>query len=335
MAFLWHDDPLAGLPEIAPHPGRSESPSSALSSLPASPIIRQNVTDVVNNILSDYQRIHASDDTAKVLRAFVDNLSGQGLSTLQSEIYDFAKNPHQLRQLRNFLTDAILKPMATASGKQPPVTPSPNKSATLEIELAMTQIEGSSRAGQKSLKEECLRRDGNRCVVSAHIDTAAFVNIPPGERKGARKTNTQCSHILPFALSKFEEKNATQTKNKATTWWALYHYFPALENKIGADTINEPRNAITLASALHEEFGQFTFGFQATNEEHKYRMEILDADSFLTTMVPPFVVVAQKDANVQRPDPDILDVHLRIGRILQGVGQLCKYLVKELEEATL
>jgi len=86
MAFFWHDDPLAGLPEIALHPGRSGSQSSAaLSSLQASPIIQQNVTDVVNNILSDYQPIHASDDTAKVLRAFVDHLSSQGLSTLQSD----------------------------------------------------------------------------------------------------------------------------------------------------------------------------------------------------------------------------------------------------------
>jgi len=86
MAFFWHDDPLAGLPEIAPHPGRSGSQSSAaLSSLQASPIIQQNVTDVVNDILSDYQPIHASDDTAKVLRAFVDHLSSQGLSTLQSD----------------------------------------------------------------------------------------------------------------------------------------------------------------------------------------------------------------------------------------------------------
>ena len=156
--------------------------------------------------------------------------------------------------------------MAAAGGKQPPVTPSPNQLAAFEIELAMTQIEGSSRTGQKSLKEECLRRDGNRCVVSGAIDSEAFANMPPGERKGTGKVRTQCAHILPFALRKFEEKNATQTKNKATTWWALYHYFPALENKIGPDTINQPRNAITLASTFHEEFGQFTFGFQATNK---------------------------------------------------------------------
>ena len=52
-------------------------------------------------------------------------------------------------------------------------------------------------------------------------------------------------------------------------------------------------------------------------------MEILDEDSYyIQRLVPAFAVVAQEDANVQRPDPDILNVHMRIGRILQvsGIG---------------
>jgi len=111
MAFFWDDDPLAGLPECTPHLGRSGSQSSAaLSSLPASPTIQQNTIDVVSNSLSEYRPIHSSDDTAKVLRAFVDNLSGPGLSTLQSDIVIWAHDPPKLRQLRNFLVDAILKP---------------------------------------------------------------------------------------------------------------------------------------------------------------------------------------------------------------------------------
>ncbi|KAK3938639.1 hypothetical protein QBC46DRAFT_389719 [Diplogelasinospora grovesii] len=125
----------------------------------------------ISNALDEYQPIHASDDTTKVLQAFVDNLSGQGLSTLQLDILNFASDPRKLRQLRNFLVDAILKPIAAAGGKQPPVTPSPNLSAAFAIELAMTTIEGSSRNGQKALKEQCLRRDGGRCVVSGVIDT--------------------------------------------------------------------------------------------------------------------------------------------------------------------
>jgi hypothetical protein len=251
-------------------------------------MIQQNEIDVASNLLSAYRPIHASDDTSRVLQAFVDNLSGQGLSTLLSEIYSLASDPRQLRQLRNFLVDAILKPsivipiksftpslhntnntlnaVAAAGGKQPPITPSPNQSAQFAIELAMTSIEGSTRAGQAPLKEKCLRRDGGRCVVSGSIDRKVYPDLPPSERRGFGKSNTECAHILPFALSKLDDRNATHTKNKATTWWALYEYFPALKNKIGADTVNQPENALTLSSIFHEEFGLFTLGFQATNE---------------------------------------------------------------------
>ncbi|KAK0725152.1 hypothetical protein B0H67DRAFT_658412 [Lasiosphaeris hirsuta] len=144
--------------------------------------------------------------------------------------------------------------------------------------------------------------------------------MPPGERRGTGYTRTRSARILPFALSKLEEKNATYMKNKATIWWALYEYFPALKNKIGADTVNLPINAITLNSIFDEELGQFTFGFQATNEEHKYRIEILEEDSHYTTQLPTVVTFAQHDTDVPRPDPDILDVHLRIARILKVSG---------------
>lgn len=127
-------------------------------------------------------------------------------------------------------------------------------------------------------------------------------------------------------------------KNKATIWWALYEYFPALKNKNGADTVNLPINAITLNSTFDEEFGQFTFGFQATNEvyylpnsqdttniftwEHKYRIEIVQEDSHYTTQLPTVVTFAQHDTDVPRPDPDMLAIHLRIAHILKvsGIG---------------
>ncbi|KAK3382710.1 hypothetical protein B0T24DRAFT_602318 [Lasiosphaeria ovina] len=271
MLFFWDEDPLSSLPEITPHPGRSGSQSSeALSSAPPAPIIEQNEIVVVNNVLREYRPIHTSDDTSRVLQAFVDNLSGPGLSTLLTEIYNFANDPRQLRQLRNFLVDAILKSIvAAAGGKQPPITPSPNKTAAFAIELSRTIIEGSTRSGQASLKEKCLRRDRSRCVASGIIDSDVYRKLPPGERRGAKHSKTKCAHILPFALSKLKEKNATHTKNKATTWWALYQYFLALKNKVGADTVNQPENTMTLSAAFHDEFGLFSYGFQATDEPHK------------------------------------------------------------------
>ncbi|KAK3356703.1 hypothetical protein B0T25DRAFT_138046 [Lasiosphaeria hispida] len=165
MSF-WDKDPLADLPEIMLHPGRSGSQSSklsaALSSLPTTPILQQNELDVFSNTLRKYRPIHASDDTSSVLQAFVDNLSGQGLLRLQHEIYILAKDPRQLCQLHNFLIDTILKPVAASSGKQPIITPLPNQAAAFVIELAMTKIKGSTwQPGQMWLKEECLCRDKN------------------------------------------------------------------------------------------------------------------------------------------------------------------------------
>lgn len=137
--------------------------------------------------------------------------------------------------------------------------------------FAMTILEGSSRTGQSELKRQCLDRDGGRCVLSGAIDTDRYGKMPPGERKGAKHSRTECAHILPFALSKLKEKTAVQVQNKATTWWALYEYFPALQGKIAADTVNQPGNAVTLSAAIHTEFGSFSFGFQSTEEVYFYR----------------------------------------------------------------
>lgn len=137
----------------------------------------------------------------------------------------------------------------------------------------MTTIGGS---GQSERKKKCLDRDGGRCALSGVIDTDLYGKIPPSERKGAKHSCTECAHILPFALSKLKEKNATHTKNKATAWWALYEYFPALRRKIGAESVNQPGNAITLWSSIHKELGLFSYGFQRWRSNTNTRIESLD-----------------------------------------------------------
>lgn len=136
----------------------------------------------------------------------------------------------------------------------------------------MTILEGSSRTGQSELKRQCLDRDGGRCVLIGAFDTDRYDKMPPGERKSATHTRTECAHILPFALSKLKEKTAVQVQNKATTWWALYEYFPALRGKIAADTVNQPGNAVTLSAVIHTEFALFTLGFQPTEEVCFYQV---------------------------------------------------------------
>jgi hypothetical protein len=262
------DDPLASLPPISSHPREKSSDSDSTSytalRLSASSIILANDVDVVTPILDNYQPIHSSDDTSNVLRAFVDNLSGEGLSTLLTDIYSNRTAPHQLRCLRNFLVGATLKPsmfgilpissaiiliivqlvVKCLGGQQPRTTASPNEYAEHAIETAMSQIESSKRTGSFGTpKKDCLRRDNNRCVISSAIERTVFSSIPTSDRKGAKHTSTACAYILPFSLRQFEEKDATQTRNKSAILWALEEYFPVLKGKIRTDTINQPANA--------------------------------------------------------------------------------------------
>jgi hypothetical protein len=59
-------------------------------------------------ILGEYAPANSRDDTARILGAFVENLPEDGQVVLMQEIETF--NPDQLRQLREFLVQAILRP---------------------------------------------------------------------------------------------------------------------------------------------------------------------------------------------------------------------------------
>lgn len=94
-----------------------------------------------------------------------------------------------------------------ASGGATPSTSSISSTTESEdldeiSEMART-LELSTRSRQKTLKAECLSRDGFRCQVSHKLDARSVV--------GGRTTNpdqeqcvpTQCAHILPFSLRSF------------------------------------------------------------------------------------------------------------------------------------
>lgn len=62
------------------------------------------------DLLELYDKNSRLDDTALVLRAFLDNLPEAGQQILLSEIKQHQRDGPKLRQLRNFLVDAVLKP---------------------------------------------------------------------------------------------------------------------------------------------------------------------------------------------------------------------------------
>ncbi len=107
MATSGWVNPLDQLAPIEGHPDLSAT-SSPCSSPPESPGRYGDLRETCVNILKSYQPVNHLDDTAKVLMAFLDNLCKQGQMVLMEEMDRF--DADQLRQLRQFLVDAILRP---------------------------------------------------------------------------------------------------------------------------------------------------------------------------------------------------------------------------------
>ncbi|KAK1770066.1 hypothetical protein QBC33DRAFT_617379, partial [Phialemonium atrogriseum] len=203
-------DPLRKLPTIAPHPAPESVASSELSSILEDSNRWYDSRTAVLKILEDrYVPNGPKDDTPKVLRTFVMKLPKGGQLALMSEILLLKDDSTKLRQLRNFLVDAILKPMKAAGGKNPktPITPTLHPDAKDDILLSMATIEPSSINDQGQLTVDCLRREGYRCAVCGRVDGVWRSKVPECTVGMVR---TQCAHILPFALGNFDEQSAQE-----------------------------------------------------------------------------------------------------------------------------
>lgn len=102
-------DPLARLPQISGHPQLSPF-DSPISSAPASPGKYGELLQKSRRILHEYNPVNSTDDTTRVLEAFLKHLCKDGQVTLMGELESFENEQDKLRLLRNFLVDAILKP---------------------------------------------------------------------------------------------------------------------------------------------------------------------------------------------------------------------------------
>ncbi|KAL2182004.1 uncharacterized protein P884DRAFT_274441 [Thermothelomyces heterothallicus CBS 202.75] len=313
-------DPLSPLPPVPHHPATTSSPdSSPLSSVLPSPEKYPDLREQSESILRNYKRVDPSDDTTHVLEAFLKCLSKEGQMNLMT---DLVSVPDKLRELRDFLVAAILKPMKMAGGHPPKIPDSPTYNQRGAIEESLRTIHPSSRDDQVDLKNKCRARDGFRCVLSGFYDFnhAKEHGYPEeGSKTKLRCDALECAHILPFALRKFEENKPVEKRNKAWIWWALRRYFPFIQGKIASDSINKPENAITLANMLHPSFGNFWFALEPLGA---YRRRTYEGGFKLaaTEFIPEIITFQQHDDSVPMPDPDFLRLHFQVAEILDVSG---------------
>ncbi|OXV08858.1 hypothetical protein Egran_03378 [Elaphomyces granulatus] len=131
-------------------------------------------------------------------------------------------------------------------------------------------VQSSSRNEQPMLKRLCLQRDDYRCIVTGTIDPAAERAYPDVVFDENRMGPTNASHIIPFALGRYQ--NAAQEQNICHIWTTLFALFPALHDVISADTINEPKNVMTLLEVLNTQFGKLNFALEPTDQANTYEI---------------------------------------------------------------
>ncbi|KAK3936961.1 hypothetical protein QBC46DRAFT_268572 [Diplogelasinospora grovesii] len=334
MAAHEMKDPLSGIiirshpaPEV-PEVATDGTPESA--GLPASSVLSSHVSEPeifydrmrkAEMILDKYESDIVLDDTPRLLYHTIHNLPQRGSIQMINEILWLGGDNDKLRQLRNFFVDAVLKPIGATAGQT--VVPSHPTGRALEIDQLMSEKERLTRNDQEALKQKCLRRDGYHCLITQKFDAASCTDGLYQRKPGELGGFTQCCHILPFALRKFNEENSMEVEAKATIWWALYRYFPALRGKIGSSTINQEGNALTMVTVAHEYFGLFAFSIQPTDVKNVYQTHTYE--SYYEEELPKFLTFISHDQSVPAPDGDFLNTHYVIGKILHVIGLINKF----------
>ncbi|GAD99641.1 predicted protein [Paecilomyces variotii No. 5] len=281
--------------------------------------------------LSSYTPRSKSDDTVRILTSFVENLPSYGKRIITKFIAN-CDNEDTLFNLATHLCTAILFPMKARGGKTPSVTPSPFEEADTDItfdEVASMMVQSSSRKDQPTLKKLCLRRDNYRCLITGFWDEAARGNVPE-EVLGDRILNTELAQIIPFSLSKYSD--GEQERDIARCWTALYLFFPDILEvaQIGPDNINHPKNAMSLMSIVHSEFGCLRLALESTGQGEPSTYKVITYPGFqsgLRLFLPPpndnneRIVRFENHGNCDLPSRILLDTHAAIARILHASGK--------------
>jgi len=262
--------------------------------------------------LNRYTARSSTDDTVRVLTAFLDFLPPEGKSHLETDLRSF-NTDEDVRIHAESLVNHLLSPFKTLRA-----TPNISISSRLGMEDSIENIlaemaEPSVR--QARLKRDCLRRDGNKCVITGFTEVSTLDRddiTTPAEY-------TECAHIIPFSLGSWKDEQ--EARDKAVIWVTLNRCFPSLKQKIAFDheSINNDCNAITTCADLHRKFGNFVFAFEATDIKHSYRIKCYRPN--LLSLTQTSVTFHQHDSRYALPAPELLEIHATVARILHASGK--------------
>lgn len=209
----------------------------------------------------------------------------------------------------------------------------------------MSDIESATITRHVQLKNQCLIREGFRCLFTGHLDISSHEKQLITASDDDLGTCTECCYIVTHALREFDERDAAEIEGTATIWFSLRRYFPDLQSReIGPGTIDQPANAMTLSTNIHAYFNKFYIAFKGTNivgfnspstaqpqllisltvtakpNQYKILRYTRFRINFGTISGTDTVKFIQHDPSVPLPDPYLLEVHRRVANILWASG---------------
>lgn len=243
------------------------------------------------------------------LQTFTDNLPTSGRSTLMSEIVEHAVNHAKLRQLRNFLLDAILKPVRNRYHKARltmTAALAPDFDQDIDKHIATMAERSRPKKGRQYLRQQYLLRDDRRCIM-----TALF----------------HCIHILSSTIFNCGDNKSTRARQSTATWWALRRYFDLSDRNFHPDILHGPENTISLTIEFVKEYRQFRIALEpGEGNGNIYTCRIMDpetrsmsVDHFAPQDQP--ITLTHHD-NIPMPSRDLLRIHHTLGKIFHAEPRL-------------
>ncbi|KAN0074357.1 hypothetical protein V8E54_008294 [Elaphomyces granulatus] len=308
------------MPSLSSLPELTSRPSSRLSSAPSSAGDYLKAEEAAERRLNAYTPETNQDDTPDFLNIVMKHLPKRGAQNLMDDISS-CPNDDDLRLLRLHLIHCLLVPMRALGGKTPgQLTSSPAVDSQFRVECIMSEVSPSSRVEQDELRSKCLRRDNWRCVVTRAVDMFTVLRCPdwPEAEEGINMAATECAHVLPLALAKFDSNRNLEVYNHSLIWEAIYRYFPGVKSLLKSETINSPINAMTLDHGLHLLFGSFRLAFEETSQFGTYRIAYYMKTK--NAQWPNAVTLEAHDPSIPLPNPVLLRTHASIAKILNVSG---------------
>ncbi|KAK2809803.1 hypothetical protein FQN50_003443 [Emmonsiellopsis sp. PD_5] len=273
------------------------------------------------------QQTQTSEDAAyetsvpvALLQALLDWLPEEGRDSIARDINQ-AETDEALNGVFADLCSDLIYPMKATSGRSCVAESSSEERRENDESLAAALPYLESR--DPSFYKTCLRREGDCCIITKHMDTERWVDA--GEPDDVAHADLSAAHIIPFTYGSWADVPSRQ-KDASKAWGVLFKCFPSVRRAgMSVERINDPSNGMMMVEDLHRQFDRFRFSFVATETPNVYKIKLYKKFSrYGVSNLPEDRLVTSTNASdgedIALPSATLLDCHHRVAEVLNASG---------------